>query len=200
MIKALLSLLTLILLSSCSLAPFASNKSGKSYGAGNSRFELGSANSGYYIKLGFGASENLDIGYVMEFGGFPTSGIFLKYSLANNDTGASHATEFGYGGTETSTYYYAGFISSIAFTKDFELFVNPRLVKVQTDEKDVELGDTVGNVIVTEYDLSYVYLSAGMNLWLTETFGLSIYSIYVNGHGLETEENLSTATTAIFRF
>ncbi len=198
--KTLLPILFLSILTSCSLAPFSSNKSGKSYGAGNTRFELGSANSGYYLKLGYGASQNLDFGYVMEFGGFPTSGIFLKYSLVNSDKGASHATEFGYGGTESSTYYYAGLVSSLAFSEYFEVFINPRLVKVETDEKDVELGDAVGNVTVTEYDLSYIYLSAGMNLWMTDTFGLSIYTIYVNGHGLETEESFSAATTAMFRF
>lgn len=197
----LISLLFIFTLSaSCSLAPFSSNKSGRSYGPGNSQFEIGSVNSAYYLKLGFGASRDLDVGYVMEFGGIGTSGVFLKYSLLNQQLGPSHALEFGYGGIESSTYYYAGLISSLSFNKYFEIFINPRLVKVSTNDDDVEFGETIGNVIVEEEELSYLYLSTGMNIWISDTFGVSLYTLYINGHGLKTEESLTSAATAMFRF
>jgi hypothetical protein len=192
-------LLSLFLITGCSLAPFSSNKSGRSYGPGNSQVELGNANSSYYLKMGFGASPNLDIGYVMEFGGFSTSGLFLKYSLVNKEIGSSHALETGFGGGDSSTYYYGGLISSYMFTEFFELFLNPRIVSVETDEQDVELGETVGNVTVTDYDLSYVYISAGMNIWFSKSFGLSLYTIYTRGDGLETEEDFSNAGTLMLK-
>jgi hypothetical protein len=198
--KQLLILFTFVMIQSCSIAPFSSNKSAKSYGPGNAQFEIGRANSSHYLKIGYGATPNLDVGYVTEFGGIGTSGLFLKYSMVNNQIGVSHAAELGYGGSESSSYTYIGLISSVAFNEYFELFINPRIVQASTDDKDVELNDAVGNVIVTDEDLTYLYLSSGMNLWFTNTFGLSLYTIYLKGDGLETEEDFSSAATAMFRF
>ncbi len=130
----------LFIISGCSIAPFSSNKSARSLGAGNSQVELGSANSSYYLKMGFGASANLDFGYVMEFGGFASSGLYAKYSFKNAQLGSSYAFETGYGAGGDSTYYYGGLIASNAFSDFFELFINPRYVSVTTDENDVDLG------------------------------------------------------------
>jgi hypothetical protein len=198
--RSLISIILLLALQSCSLAPFSSNKSARSLGPGNAQFELGSANSSYYLKLAYGASPDLDVGYVMEFGGFGTSGLFMKYSLVNQQLGPSHALELGYGGSDTSTYYYAGLISSLAFNEYFELFINPRLVRATTDEKDVDLGKTVGNVTVNDEDLTYLYLSTGMNIWISKSFGISIYSLYLKGDDIETKDDFTTAATAMFRF
>lgn len=200
MIKLISTISLLCILSSCSLAPFSSNKSGKSYGAGNAQFELGSANASYYMKAGFGISANMDLGFVTEFGGFTTSGLFLKYSFINQKTGPSLATEFGYGSSETTSYYYAGLIGSLAFSENFELFLNPRIVTVSSDESDIELGETVGNVTVNAYDTNYLYVSAGFNIWFNEVAGLSIYTIYIKGNDLETVEDQTAAGTLMFRF
>jgi hypothetical protein len=198
--KFITLLFIILIMQSCSIAPLSSNKSGRSYGPGNTQFEMGSVNSSYYLKLGFGATKDLDIGYVMEFGGLGTSGIFMKYSMLNQKVGPSHALEFGYGGTDTSNYYYAGLVSSLAFNEYFEVFINPRLVKATTDDTDISFGEATGNVIVTEEELAYLYVSTGMNIWISDTFGLSIYTLYLTGDGLETEENFTSAATAMFRF
>lgn len=197
--KKIILLALFILATSCSLAPFSSNTSGRSYGAGKAQFEFGSANSSYFMKMGYGLSQNLDLGYVMEFGALSTSGIFTKYSFLNNETGPSLAMELGYGGTDTTTYYYAGLIGSLAFTKYIELFVNPRFNKVSTDEKDVDLGKTYGNIKVNNTELDYLYLAYGINIWFNDVAGISIYSIYVKGDNIESEENQSTAATLLFK-
>ena len=182
------------------MAPFSSNKSGQSYGAGNPQFEIGNANGSNYVKLGFGASQNMDLGYVMEFGDLSTSGLFLKYSFLNQKIGGSYAMELGYGGSESSNYYYLGLIGSYAFTEYIELFINPRLTKVTTSDKDIEFGETIGNIVVSETDLAYLYLASGINIWLNDSFGISLYTIYINGSGIETERNFSSAMTGMFRF
>ena len=200
MLNKITILLLLSLMTSCSLAPFSSHKSGKSYGAGKSQFELGTVNASYYMKAGFGISENMDLGFVTEFGGFTTSGIFTRYSFINNATGPALAMEFGYGSSDTTTYYYTGLIGSLAFSENFELFINPRIVTVTTDETDIDLGQTVGNVKVNAYDVNYLYVSSGFNIWFSEVAGLSIYTVYIKGEDLETTEDQTTAGTMMFRF
>jgi hypothetical protein len=200
MLKKISTILLLLTLTSCSLAPFSSNKSGKSYGPGKARFELGTANASYYMKFGYGISENMDFGFVTEFGGFTTSGLFTKYSFINNESGPSLAMELGYGSSETTSYYYGGLIGSLSFTENFELFINPRVVSVSSDETDIELDKTVGNVKVLAYDVNYLYVSAGFNIWFSDVAGLSIYTIYIKGSDLETTEDQTTAGTVLFRF
>ena len=200
MLKTIIILIFTSLLSSCSLAPFSSQKSGKSYGAGKSQFELGTANTSYYMKAGFGISANMDLGFVTEFGGFTTSGIFTRYSFINNEIGPALAMELGYGSSDTTTYYYGGLIGSLSFSKSFELFINPRVITVSSDVTDIDLGETVGNVTLNEYDVNYLYVSAGFNIWFTEVAGLSIYTIFLKGDGLETTEDQTTAGTMMFRF
>lgn len=189
-----LVLISLLILSSCSLAPFSPNTSGRSYGPGKMQAEFGSANSNYFIKIGSGLSQNLDIGYQMEFGASSTSGVFFKYSFINNKTGPSLAMEMGYGGTETTTYYSGGLIGSLAFNKNFELFANARVNRVETDETDVTLGDSIGNIEVNAYDVTYLQVNYGLSIWFSESFGMSIYSIWFQGEDIDT----TSAQTAGF--
>lgn len=199
MVRFLLVIFIIAFGTSCSLAPFASHKSGKSYGAGSSQFEFGSANAGYYMKAGIGISESFDFGFVTEFGGFTTSGLYMRYSFINNPTGPALGMELGYGSSETTSYTYGGLVGSLAFTENFELFINPRIVNVSTDETDVELGKTVGNVKVLDYELNYLYVATGFNVWFSKSVGLSIYSIYVKGDQLETTEDQSAAGTFLLK-
>jgi len=199
--KKILSIIFLSLIaSSCSLAPFSATNTGQSLGAGKGNFEIGSANASYYMRFGYGISQNFDIGYVMEFGGFATSGIYTKYSFINNKTGPSLAMELGYGAADVSSYSYAGLVGSLAFGKSFELFINPRYNVVRTDEKDLDLNKTIGNVKVTDTDLKYFYLAAGMNVWFTQSIGMSLYIIKIEGDKIESANDSSTAAALITKF
>lgn len=198
--KIILSLLFLLIFTSCSLAPFSASKSGQSLGAGKASFEMGSANASYYMRFGYGFSKNFDIGYVMEFGGYSTSGIYTKYSFLNNKTGPSLAMELGYGATDTSSNYYGGLVASLAFGKSFELFINPRYNVVTTDENDVDLNKTTGNIKITDTDLKYFYVAAGMNIWFNESIGMSLYVIKVEGDKIESANDSTTAATLLTKF
>lgn len=193
-------LFILIFLSSCSLAPFAPNTSGRTYGPGNMQAEFGNANSNYFIKLGAGLGKDLDVGYIMEFGASSTSGIFFKYAFLNNKTGPSFAMEMGYGGTDTTTYYTGGVIGSLAFNKNFELFINPRVNSVETSETDVTLGQSIGNIIVNDYNVTYLQVNYGLSIWFSENVGLSLYGIWFKGENIETTSAQTAGGSMLFNF
>lgn len=188
------------LLSSCSLAPFSHSSSARSYGKGKMQFEVGNVNSTYNMKFGIGATENLDAGFVMEFGAISTSAIFLKYAMLNNETGLSTATEFGYGSTESTIFYYGGLVASLAFTKEFELFTNARINSVSTNESDIEKDKFNGNVKILAYDVNYLSLAYGMNLWFNENNGLSLYSVLFRGTDVETLEDSTFGASFLFNY
>jgi hypothetical protein len=187
--KTCIFIISLFTLTSCSLSPFAPNNSGRSYGAGKLQAETGNVNSNYHIKFGYGITQDMDAGFIMEFGAISTSAIFFRYSFLNNETGPSIGSEFGYGSTDTTKFYYLGFTGSLAFTKDFELFMNPRINIVNTDEVDIEKDKFNGNLKILAYDTTYMQFSYGFNVWFSEAAGLSLYSIYLKGTDIETLED-----------
>lgn len=198
--KILILLALLMLTTSCSLAPFTHSSSAKSYGKGKMQFEVGNVNSTYNMKFGIGATENLDAGFVMEFGAISTSAIFLRYALLNNETGLSTGTEFGYGSTESTVFYYAGLVASLAFTKEFELFVNGRINSVQTDEADIEKDKFNGNLKILAYDVNYASLAYGMTIWFNENNGLSLFSVMFRGTDVETIEDSTFGANFLFNY
>lgn len=185
---------------SCSLAPSSPTTSGRSYGKGKMQFEVGNVNSTYNMKFGIGASESFDAGFVMEFGAISTSAIFIKYSFINNPTGLSSAFEFGYGSADPTTFYYSGLVASLAFTKEFELFVNGRINSVSTDEADIEKDQFNGNIKILAYDVTYLQLTYGMNIWFNENNGLSLYSVYFRGEDIETIEDSTFGANFLFNY
>lgn len=198
--KLITYLLLLLLYSACSLAPFSPTSSGRSYGAGKMQAEVGNNNSSYHLKFGLGLSKDFDAGFLMEFGEISTSAIFLKYSFLNNKTGPSSAMEFGYGSTDTTIFYYGGIAASLAFSEEFELFVNGRVNSVTTDESDITKDEFQGNIKITDYDVTYLQASAGFNIWLTETAGLSIYATYFAGDKIETKQDTIMGGSLLFNF
>ena len=188
------------MMSSCSLAPFSPTTSGRSYGAGNVHAEAGNNNSSYHFKFGVGLNKDFDAGFVMEFGEISTSAVFLKYSFMNNKTGPSMATEFGYGSTESTIFYYGGLASSLAFSEEFELFLNGRVNSITTDQSDIEKDQFHGNIKITEYQLTYLQASFGFNIWLTDSAGISIYATYFKGDNLETKQDSIMGGSFIFNF
>lgn len=188
------------LFSSCSLAPFSPTSSGRSYGAGKMQAEVGNNNSSYHLKFGVGVSKDFDAGFLMEFGVISTSAIFLKYSFINNKTGPSAAFEFGYGSTDTTIFYYGGLVGSLAFSKEFEIFINGRINSVSTDEVDIEKDTFNGNIMITDYDVTYLQGTLGFNIWLNETAGLSLYTTYFAGENLETQQDTIFGGSLLFNF
>lgn len=182
----------LILFQSCSLAPFTPATSGTSNGAGVPSVAFGSSNSNFFLKFQHGLSANFDIGYIMEFGALSTSGIFGHYSLLNNKTGYAVAIEGGYGASETSNYSYLGFIQSIGFSENLELFLGIRAVTVETDDKDVTLGDTIGAAKITDYSPRYFYNTFGLNIMTSKTIGINLYGIYIVGHGVHSPDGIGS--------
>ncbi len=194
--------LTLIFLTltSCALAPFGPTTTGRSYGKGKMFAAVGNSNSTYHLKFGLGVSEDLDFGYVMEFGPISTSAIYLKYAVINNSVGPALGFEFGFGSTETTEIMYLGSTGSLAFTEQLEIFTNLRVNKVVTDETDIEKDEFNGNVKILAYDLTYFQFTYGLNLFFSGSAGISIYSTYYKGNDLETLEDSVFGTSLLFKF
>ena len=192
-------LLTIVLTQSCSLAPFSPTTSGRSYGQGNLQANIGQANNNFYMKFGVGLSENFDTGFVTEFGTLATSALFFRYSIINQPTGLSWNTEAGYGSTGSTTLYYVGTTASIAFSETLEIFAGGRINNVSTDEADIDLGDYYGNVKVTEYELVYLQFTYGMNVWLGNGLGLSLYNTHFSGDELESKQDATFGAAFLYK-
>lgn len=200
-LSTLFPILTILtLLTGCSLAPFSATTSGRTVGAGKMKAEVGNSNSSYFIKFALGASEDFDAGFVMEFGDIATSAIFFKYSMLNNELGPSLSTDFGYGSTETTRFYYIGATGSVAFTKELEFFMSARLNDVSTDETDVEKGKENGNLTINAYNLKYLQFTYGMNVWISENVGLSVYSTVFRGEDIETTSDSTFGASLMLQF
>lgn len=195
-----LLLISALFLSSCALAPFSASTSARSYGAGKLQVELGNVNNAYNIKLGFGASDNMDIGYVMEFGSMSSSAIFLKYASINNKVGPSLAWEFGYGSSSATSFYYAGSVGSLALSDGLEFFVNPRINVVNTSEEDVTLNQSIGIIKVKEYSTTYLQVAYGVTIWMSEIYGMSLYSEMYKGKNIETTKGGTFGATFIMNY
>jgi hypothetical protein len=198
--RIIVSFIILFSLASCSLAPFSPTTSARSYGKGKLHSEVGNSNSSYHLKFGFGVTDDFDAGFVMEFGDISTSALFVKYSFLNNEVGPSMATEFGYGSTESTMFYYGGLAASLAFTKEFELFINGRLNSVSTDETDIEKDKFHGNIQITEYDMIYLQATAGFNVWFGKSAGISLYTTYYKGNNIETNKDSVFGGSFLFNF
>jgi len=186
--------------SSCSLSPFSPTSSGRSYGKGHFYAAAGNVNSSYHMKFGMGVTEDFDAGFVMEFGEIATSAIYLKYSFINNEVGPSVNGEFGYGSTETTKHFYIGSAASLAFSKEFEIFFNGRINSVSTDETDIEKDEYQGNIKILEYQITYLQLSYGFNIWFSESSGLSLYSVHFQGEDIETSKDSIFGGSFLFNF
>ncbi|MFT6632503.1 MAG: hypothetical protein ACJAS4_002467 [Bacteriovoracaceae bacterium] len=198
--RIFVSLLILVFLTSCSLAPFSPTSSGRSYGQGKFRSEVGNSNSSYHLKFGLGVTKDLDAGFLMEFGEISTSALFLKYSFLNNEVGPSMAAEFGYGSTELTKFYYGGIATSLAFSKEFELFANGRINSVSTDETDIEKDKFHGNIMITDYEVTYIQGTVGFNVWFSESAGISLYTTYYKGSNIETNKDSVFGGSFLFNY
>lgn len=183
-------ILVIILSVSCSLSPLHGNYTGRSYGSGKMNIELGNVAANYYSRLGYGVSKNLDVGYLFEFGGFATSGLYLRYSFLNNETGPAWGIETGFGGTDNSSYMYLGPNFSLRFSEAFEVFLSARYTNLEVDRDgdDYELGTNIGGIIYNDYDLNFIHAATGFNIWFSNSVGLNMYMVYAIGENVEVED------------
>lgn len=195
----ILSILVTLSLQSCSLAPFSPTTSGKSLGNGNLQTSVGQSNDNLYIRADVGLSENLDFGFVTEFGAISTSALFFKYAIINNPIGPAWNLEFGYGSSGATSLYYVGSTASIAFSETLEFFVNGRLNSVSTDEADLELSDHHGNLKVNEYEVQYLQFAYGMNIWLGKSIGISLYNVHFTGDDIETKQDATFGAAFLYK-
>lgn len=172
-------------MASCSVAPFSNTPTGRSMGAGNTQLVMGNIASNYYARLGVGISQDIDVGYNMEFGNFVTSNFFLRYSIINNDSGPAWGVEYAFGGTDKSEFYYLGTTLSLNFDKAMELYLNLRANNMSIDTDEFELGENVSGTVFTAQEVSFLYTSVGINIWLNELTGLNIYVIKLLGDNVE---------------
>lgn len=198
--KIFLLIFSSIIFTGCSIAPLAPTNSARSYGKGKIHSELGSLNNIYHLKLGLGVSENLDFGFDMEFGDISTSAFYLKYAFANNAIGPSWGIDFGYGASDTSSLYYFGLNTSLAFSEYFELFLNGRLASVSTEDSDIEANKYYGNLKITDYKLNYLQITSGFNLWITRDFGLSLYATTFQGDKVEMKKDTIVGGSFLFNY
>ncbi|MCT4641619.1 MAG: hypothetical protein N4A33_04925 [Bacteriovoracaceae bacterium] len=183
--KSISSLIIFFLLASCSLAPFGASKTGRTYGKNVTNFEMGNVGSNYYLKAANGLGENLDLGYFMEFGGFNSSGLSLKFSFLNQETGMASAMELLYGSLDDSRYTTIGNISSYNFGNGVEFFFNPRFNMVSTSDAHFDLGKSQGGVTLKSYEANYITIAYGTNLWFTSQVGFSFYGLSGFGSDIE---------------
>ena len=184
---------------SCSLAPFSSTTTGRSYGQGKANIAVGNVASSYYTRLGYGISNNLDVAYIIEFGKFNTSGVLAKYSFLNQDSGLSWALEYSLGGTDKSEYWYGGGVVSVRFDKSLEFYLNLRYNRVTIHPDDYTLGNDLGGIAFEDNDLAYLYMSTGMNVWFSENSGINLYIITTQGENV-INESTPFGASMIFNF
>lgn len=196
--KYTLSLLVLFFATACAIAPMGPSHTGKTNGAGVGNFNIGLIGSAFYTQAGLGIHDNIDLGFVFEFGGYTTSGITAKYSFLNNTTGPAAALEASYGGSDKSEYHYFGGILSYQMGEALEVFVNGRYNTVQVNGDEYEKGDEIGLVEIKDDDFNYFYLAYGINIWPVPDVGLNIYSASVLGNEIKEKSN-SVGVSLLFK-
>lgn len=124
-----------VLLTSCSINPLSGNNSGRSIGKDNfeTHITLLPVQS---AQLSYGATKNLDVGGLIEYGGLYLSlEAWLKYALINKEQGHGLSLVsglFSSASVVSSRGFYVGSIYSYR-TKNFEPYVKLKLSQVYWD-------------------------------------------------------------------
>lgn len=174
----------MLFVASCSVAPFSNSPTGRSIGAGKTLFVIGNVASNYYTRVGAGISQDIDVGYNVEFGNFVTSNFFVRYSILNQQSGPAWGVEYGFGGFDKSEFQYLGTTLSLNFDKLFEFYINTRANWLTINEDDYTLGDNISGASFTALDVDYLYASVGMNIWINEIASLNLYLLKLMGENV----------------
>lgn len=165
-----------IALTACSTAPLSNSISARTNGQDHWSVEGGVMSSGedFYTRVGYGVSENNDVGLVAETSSYssPNYGIWDKYALINQNSDFSLALDTGIGrGDDIDYYVYAGPIVSYK-RENFEPYASVRYNRIK---RDFKMKDPFLKKVTKplEYD-DYVFSTLGLNYWFTPTLALTM--------------------------
>ncbi len=171
--KLLITLISLVLLASCAVAPFSSPKSAKSIGKSKNQIDFGLSPTPY-VMYGHGITKNWDLGFQGETQFFASLalGPWTRYSLINNRKGFSLALYGGasYGFGLLTTYsVFGGPIISYRKGK-FEPYL---LVRYNiTSFSDFDADDTLFDS--GDSSINYLESVAGFNIWMKKDMGINL--------------------------
>lgn len=188
--KLIVSLLTLTLLASCSIAPMMTTRTARTLGEGNNKMQVSPGTPVLGVSYERGLSENWDMGLAAELQLGAVYSAFTKYALINSDDGVSLALSGGgfYGSSiadVNSRGFYAGPL--LSWRKDwFEVFFFPRYNYVHWDGFDIEADESETDDLAfdiepsgTSYNFRYMQFNLGFNFYTNPRFNLGVGASYI---------------------
>ena len=160
------------------------------------------------VEGGYGVSQDLDVGVLLEYQfGFVAS-VFTKYSFINRDEGfslAGYAGAFTGGSFATTRGFYAGPLLSYR-RKWFEPYLLMRYTYVHWEAGDLSSDEQQDSFIdlVSWEDTSFNYLQTdlGINFWTSPTFAIvpsaKIFTFF--GRNVETDTSVIPGLSFTFLF
>lgn len=201
-----LSLLFILLLTSCSLAPMTSPKSGTSLGEKNYELSAGFSPA-TNVGLAVGIKDNFDIGFGYEVQIFSQVSTWAKYSFVNNQEGHSFAMYGGlFAATDISSSY--GFFTGPIYSYKYKWFEHYLVTRfnyvhwdvgvIDSDDKDDSLFDDID---WGSGSFSYLQFTYGINFHTSKKFALNLSAQYWYFLGGDNEShNVIPGVEFIFKF
>ncbi len=189
-----LTILLILVISSCSFAPVTNTKTARSIGDGNYEMTAGLSPAASFA-MGVGVSDNFDLGLTIEQQLLPLLGIWGKYSLFNNnnDNAISLAAYGGvfFGENVVDTYgSFAGPVLSYKYGW-FEVYTSIiyNIVRWEDGELDFEGDDDsfLDGISWNGDSVSYLQFTFGINLWFSDSFGLAVSGKHFMAIGSESQ-------------
>lgn len=178
--KIFISSVLLSTITACAIGPMLAPNSGRSLGKGKVSLE-GSVLPTLAVNLGYGITENLDAGVLVEQQFGPVGALWSKYSFLNQQGGWSIA---GYGGVHagkafvSSSGFFAGPVISYRHP-GIEPYVSLRFTRVKWDASELSLSEQDDAwVELTTWDdiyFSYIQTDIGVNFWPSEKVGINLH-------------------------
>lgn len=177
-----------LLLSGCIMSPLSSDTTARSLGQGNWSTTGGVIFPGVvagYVRQGYGATDNLDVGVVGEAGINNLVGGWGQYSILNQPEGLSVAIDGGAGGgqakgqlytdvNQTTTGYY-GYVGPIVSykTEYLEPYLAARVNYLYLNDKITaeNAGDFGMNLAASQFSGT---VTLGTTLWFNNHFGVTV--------------------------
>ena len=170
-----ISLLALLFLSSCAVAPLSNHITARPNGDGNSLLSagttIGAGGTGWVpsLKYSIGLSEKFDLGFQYEVVEY---GIWGKYAFLGTEEGFSLA---GLAGTGLSFEGFYGYLGPIVSWKSgwFEPYFLTRFNYVRYPEQKVDLA-SIGEIHVEPGTYRYFQHTLGFMAWPLDWFGAGL--------------------------
>jgi len=158
-----------VLMAGCSIGPLYLHETASTVGKSKMDIATGYGDAGPVLKLNYGLTENLDIGYATEV---YSTGIRAKYAFINGKEGEpSLATAAGAGVSPDGNHYYVDLIGGYQHG-DWEPYGSLRYVRVNFDATTYDSG--FGDFKVDKSHSSYGQYFLGLRYWVTQRWFLSL--------------------------